>query len=113
MHFERLTKRESDVVGEALRAAADGPFFPDWEFETLFGLPREQVRRVADEWPIPTAPPEEVVMAVNNSLNWLLSYPHQKHDIWGDWISLGQQAVNELFNKLRSKRNETPFERAL
>jgi hypothetical protein len=31
MHFERLTKRESTIIGEVLRAVTDGPFFPDWE----------------------------------------------------------------------------------
>jgi hypothetical protein len=61
MHLERLSRQESNIVGEALRAAADGPFFPDWEFSTLFGLKREEVRRIANEWPLPTVPPEEVV----------------------------------------------------
>jgi hypothetical protein len=72
MHFERLSKRESDTIKEVLHAAADGPFFPDWEFQTIFGITRERVRRIADEWPLPNAPPGDVVLAVNNSLNWLL-----------------------------------------
>jgi hypothetical protein len=102
-----LSKRESDTIKEVLHAAADGPFFPDWEFQTIFGITRERVRRIADEWPLPNAPPGDVVLAVNNSLNWLLSYPHRKHDLWSDWISVDQCAVNELYNNLRGKRNGT------
>jgi hypothetical protein len=113
MHLERLSKRDSEIVGETLRAAADGPFFPDWEFHTLFGLHREQVRRIADEWPFPTTSPEEVVLAVNNSINSLLSYPHGKEDVWSDWISADRDAVNELFNRLREQRNESPFDRMM
>jgi hypothetical protein len=113
IHFERLTKRESHIVGQALRAAADGPFFPDGIFQTLIGLSREQVRRIADEWPLPNLPPEDVMLAVNNSLNWLLSYPHRKHDLWSEWISVDQIAVNEIYNKIRGKCNETPFERMI
>ena len=57
MHLERLTQAESKIVGEVLRAAANGPFFPDWEFHTLFGLERDQVRQVAVAWPTPIMDP--------------------------------------------------------
>ena len=113
MRLERLTESESRVIGEVLRAAADGPFFPDWEFHTLFGLHREQVRRIASEWPLPVLPPEDVELAVNNAINWLLSYPHRKHEIWADWISVDQNALNELFNRLRGRRNESAFDRMM
>jgi len=113
MHFERLSRQESNIIKEVLRAAVDGLFFPDWEFQTLFGITREKVRHIANEWPLPNAPPADVVLAVNNSLNWLLSYPHRKHDLWPDWISVDQRALNELFNKLRRKSNENPFQRMM
>jgi hypothetical protein len=113
MHLERLSKSESRVVGEILRAAADGPFFPDWEFQTLFGLNREQVRKIARDWPLPIAPPDEVIVAVNNSFNWMLSYPHRKHDQWSDWISVDQTAAEELFARMRSGGRETPFDRMM
>ena len=113
MHLERLTKEESAVVGEALRAAADGPFFPDWEFHTLLGLDRKDVRQIAYEWPLPKVPVEAVVLAVNNSMNMLLSYPHRKHDVWSEWISIDQTAFNELLNRLRGRRNESTFDRMM
>ena len=79
----------------------------------LFGLSREQVRRVADGWPLPNMPPDEVALAVNNALNSLLSYPHHKHHLWHEWISVDQDRVNNVYNYLRGKRNESPFDRAM
>ncbi len=48
MDFEKLSETDKAVIGQALRAAADGPFFPDREFHTLFGLERSDVRATAD-----------------------------------------------------------------
>ena len=36
-----LSAHDHKIIAEALSAAAEGPFFPDWEFHTLFGLERE------------------------------------------------------------------------
>jgi hypothetical protein len=79
----------------------------------LFGLTRQQVHRVAEEWPLPNLPPDEVAIAVKNSFNLLLSYPHRKHDIWPEWISADQQTVNDLLDRLVGRRNETPFQRMM
>lgn len=113
MHFERLSQSDSKIVGEVLRAAADGPYFPDWEFQTLFGLHRDQVRRIANEWPLPNVAPEDVVVAVNNAMNMLLTYPHRKHDLWPEWITVDQQAVNDLFSRLRGQNGESHFDRMM
>ena len=51
MALSDLTQNEQQVVFECLKAAVDGPFFPDWEFPTLFGLWREEVGRVVADWP--------------------------------------------------------------
>ena len=105
MHLERLTQIESRIVGEVLRAAADGPFFPDWEFYTLFGLARAQVRQVANAWPTPIIDPEIVAIAVNNSFNMLLGYPHRKEHEWSEWISIDGPTLNQFFNRLRARRD--------
>jgi hypothetical protein len=45
-----------------------GPFFPEWEFSTLFGLERAEVRAIADAWPV-IADREKTEVAINNALN--------------------------------------------
>jgi hypothetical protein len=82
-----LSKDESDLIRSALAAAVSGPYFPDWEFATLFGLDREEVAGVL------AARPEAVVTtswesdagqvqdsAVIGALNNLSGYPHGRED---------------------------------
>lgn len=101
MHLERMTPAESRTIGEVLRAASDGPFFPDWEFSTLFGLTREEVRSVADAWPVPLVPPDIVERAVNNALNMMLFYPHRKWDEWPAWVDAEPADLVAFFARLR------------
>jgi hypothetical protein len=113
IHLERLSQRQSEIVGEALRAAVDGPFFPESEFRALFGFTRAEIRAVADAWPLPLADPETVAMAVNHTLNLLLSYPHEKDEALADFISVGRAELNDLLIQVRGRRrgNENHFER--
>jgi hypothetical protein len=111
MDLDSLSDVDKAILGQALRAAADGPFFPDWEFHTLFGLERRKVRAIADAWPEPTASSDDVETAVNNSLNNLLGYPHQQDAVWSQWVSVDRHQLNKLFNRLRGLRDESYFDR--
>jgi hypothetical protein len=62
---------------------------------------------------MPHAPVEDVVLAVNNAMTNLLGYPHGHHEVWSDWMSIDQTAFNELFNRMRGRRNESTFERLM
>jgi len=107
MNLEHLPDAERAVVGQALRAAADGPFFDDDEFHTLFGLTRAEVRNVADAWPNVELQSEDVQLAVNNSLNNLLGYPHRQDSVWSEWISVNRRQLDELFSRLRGHAGES------
>ena len=96
-----LTERERELVFECLRAASDGPFFPDWEFSTLFGLEREQVRRIAASAPHIDDSREEAALAINNSLANLLGYPHHQECAWSQFISASSEEVSRVFDKWR------------
>ncbi len=74
--LDALDNREREVVRRALVAAADGPYFPDWEFQTLFGVERVQVRETAAASPALSAANQVHFLSVNNSLQWLVAYPH-------------------------------------
>jgi hypothetical protein len=102
MDFDSLSDLDKAIVGQALSAAANGPFFPDWEFQTLFGMERSEVGAIAASWPEPAASPEKVSIAVSNSLNNLLGYPHQKDAVWSQWLSVDRDQLNALSNKLRA-----------
>jgi len=77
MSLQTLTDNERRVVFECLRAAVDGPFFPDWEFHTLFGLHRQEVARIVAALPNIDDSDESVSLAINNAMGNLLGYPHK------------------------------------
>jgi hypothetical protein len=96
-----LTDREKQTVFECLRAASDGPFFPDWEFHTLFGLARAQVRQVAAAAPHIDDSQEDVAFAINNALANLVGYPHHQESAWSEFISVSSEEVTRVFGKWR------------
>ena len=88
------------MVGACLRAASEGSLFPDWEFHTLFGLSRGEVRAVADGWPANAALPE-VEVAVHNALANLTGYPHLQIPALREMVGEPDQ-VRALFERVRA-----------
>ncbi|MEY9494080.1 hypothetical protein ABIF33_003100 [Bradyrhizobium elkanii] len=65
---EALSPEEIDIARRALRAATEGSFFPDWEFQTLIGANRDEVREVYAAWPRRTVEQDVFRCAVFNSM---------------------------------------------
>jgi hypothetical protein len=91
---------DRDIMKACLRAAADGPFFPDWEFHTLFGMERSEVREVLSSWP-DGSDAQLQFTAVNNAFNNLLGYPHGREDVWEEFIPVDRGQLRDLFWRVR------------
>ena len=105
MSWNDLDQRERLVVKECLHAAAEGPFFPDWEFQTLFGLVRAELRRVLDSWQALDDKDVSVRLAINNTLNNLLYYPGcHKQEEWTKFISVTDVEVSNIYFKWKGSR---------
>lgn len=74
--LDGLTPDETDVIRRAIDAAVNGPFFPDWEFQTLFGVTREEAAASLARFPNLMAENETDYLTVHNSIANLLGYPH-------------------------------------
>ena len=101
MSLADLEQSEREIVRQCLNAAVNGPFFPEWEFHTLFGLERSEVKAVLRAWPKLVETKEEVQVAINNTLNNLLGYPHGCEKEWPHFISVSSNEVKRVFNKWR------------
>ncbi len=101
---ERDSAQDDDrVIGECLRAAADGPFFAEADFEVLFGLNRETVRSFAAVWPHHPGITEELLTAVNASLHNLLALPPGQDELWPRHISVGPGQLQEIYARWRRR----------
>ena len=111
MALADLNERERDIVRQCLRAAADGPFFPEWEFSIIFGLTREQVGKTLAAWPDLDETNTDVVRAINNSMNNLLGYPIKRENMeaWPDFISVDRLALVSIFAKWKGKSTEERY----
>src|SRR5690606_1073128 len=99
-----LMKSISDTQAfrESLIAAARGPFFPDWEFHTLFGLRRAEVEYIADSFSSDTPLTGDVALALNNAMGNLLGYPHGKEAAWAEWLSVTPAQLQAIFSRWRA-----------
>ena len=103
MPFNDLTEEEKSIVRECLVASLEGPFFPDWEFHTIFGITREELKKVISAWPNIDLKNKAVDLAIHNSLNNLIGYPHGKENEWSKYISKSLNDIKAIQNKLIGK----------
>jgi hypothetical protein len=108
--LDDLTADEASLLLDAFRAAAEGPFFPDWEFQTLMGFDRSDLRRLIDEWPSP-ADAEMLGLAANNVLNMLIGYPHRSWEKWSDYSTSSPRGLAPLLAKWRGGSELDPTAR--
>ena len=90
--FERLSDEQRTLVGMCLREIVEGPYLPDWEFQTVMGVTREETAAVAAAWPDPAGAPFTFV-AVSNTLNTFLGYPHKRWPELADRIDADSRPV--------------------
>jgi hypothetical protein len=105
MHLQTLTDDEKRVVFECLRAAVDGPFFPEWEFPSLFGLQRSELAKIVEALPDIDDSDERVSLAINDVMNNLLGYPHGQDSVWAQFISAPRTEVRRVLEIWHEKTN--------
>jgi hypothetical protein len=105
MALSDLTDREQEIVLQCLKAAADGPFIPDCEFDNVFfGVTREELRDIAARWPaVDDVANRQVARAINDSMNNLLGYPHGEEEAWDDFIGVTRGVVRGIFRKWKDR----------
>ncbi len=87
-------------------AAARGPFFPDWEFGSLFGLERSEVVAIADALSPSTRISGRAEVTLHNAVNNLLGYPHQQAAAWGQWLSVTPSELQAVYSRWQALGNE-------
>ncbi len=97
MGMQHLSKDDLKIVRECLVAAVWGPFFPEREFSTLFGVDRVSVAKVMQSRPNVNGEDETVSLAVSNAINNLVGYPH------GEGLTRHVSATSERLIEIRER----------
>ena len=97
-----MTAHDVQIIRQCLRAAVDGPFFPDWEFSTLIGAEREEIAALVSA-PVEELGATERRWMISNVLLNLTGYPHGYFSTkgWGAYIDATPDEVEELAGRLR------------
>ncbi|MGN6729684.1 MAG: hypothetical protein ACTHJG_07620 [Rhodanobacteraceae bacterium] len=93
---------DTQAFKEALVAAARGPFFPDWEFQTLFGLERSEVARISEAFSSDTPLTGNISLAVANAVVNLLGYAHGQELAWSQWLSVTPSELEAAYQRWRA-----------
>ena len=118
MAKQNLSDDEIKVIRECINAAAYGPFFidkeakdnPYWEIHSIFGLTIDELRRIADAFPNLDLEDENVRLAINNSINNLIGYPHGCSDeVWSKYISVSEDELRKIFFKWKGGKVKNYF----
>ncbi len=117
--MEPLDDREIEIIGECLNALTHPPFLKgrstddDWwrsEFNSVMGFSPEEFCDIANRWPNVDFDSTDVRVAVNNSMNNLLGYPHHCEADWPQYISVSPLEVARLLKKWRRLAGEVDGE---
>jgi hypothetical protein len=98
--IKTLDERERQTVFECLCNAEKEEFFPEWEFETLFGITKKQLSSVREKWPEVDTRQSDVATAIVGAMNHLLGYPHGKNEQGARYIGSRPDAIRATLDKL-------------
>ena len=94
-----LSAAERALLDACFRETTEGPYFPDWEFPTLFGATRDKVRASRRHWAAAKTDSQDHHIA-SHVLTNLISYPHGLAKQLGDTVGGGVEELSLLRDKL-------------
>lgn len=104
MALTNLTEDETEVVFQCMRWVASGQVIPhDSEFQTVFGIEPEDVQAIVRSLPAISESDENVKLAINNSMNELLTWCDDSDPEWDAHISVTPAELMRIFRKWRGK----------
>ena len=101
MSLAQLTEEERRVMQACLKAASEGPFFPEDEFQRRFGQDRGDLDRVLRAWPRVDESAERVALAIINAMASLLSGRHGQPEERRRWVPVPDAEVLRVLHKWR------------
>lgn len=110
----QFDQREHDILKKCLNALIHGPFFEDWEFNTLFGVSRSEVSNFLNRFPSYVEIQQKLNFAndecliLQNVFTNLLGYPHKNGKILEEMIGMNSKELGILYQKWKKRIKNSP-----
>ena len=101
MKLNNLSKNDLEIIKNCLIFSEDERLFPEWEFETLFGISREQFRAISRDLPAVDSESQNVEMAVIGCLNHILGYLHMSDKDWKKNFSFSHDQLLRILRNIK------------
>lgn len=100
MNLNSLSKNDLEVIKNCLTFSEDERVFPEWEFETLFGISRELFSAISREWPAVDLENQNVEIAIIGCLNNILGYLNMSDKDWKKNFSFNHDELLKILRKI-------------
>ena len=100
MGLENLTKKELEIVRQCMQCVANGKvILHDVEFQTIMGVDVDKFLEIFQAWPNLDEEDENVELAINNTFNNLIGYPHDMQKSWNEVMETPLSEIARIFQK--------------
>lgn len=105
------SSKDKALVLECLKAAFEGPFFPDCEFGTINGGERSDVENIINRWDSIDNIEGKTEWIINNILNNFLGYPHHVDmETRNKFITISDDEIAALFKRIKPDLGKSYFD---
>ena len=102
MPIANLTDSEKVVIHACLECVVSGEIIlHNWEFHPIMGISVKELKTVLEAWPDVNDSDDIVQVAINNSMNNLIHFPHGHHGRWLGFLGFSREEVTRVFAKWR------------
>jgi len=100
MGLNNLTKEESEIVRQCMQCVANGNvILHDFEFQMIMGVDVDEFMDIFEAWPNLDENDKYVKLAINNTLNNLIGYPHDMQKSWNEVMETPLSEIARIFQK--------------
>jgi len=100
MELKNLTLDESEIVRQCMQCVANGNvILHDVEFQTIIGLEVDEFLEIFRAWPNLDENDKYVKLAISNTLNNLIGYPHDMQKSWNEVMETPLSEITRIFQK--------------
>lgn len=97
-----LDEQKIDFIKKCLKATVEGDFFEEWEFQTLMGVDRKELKKIYLAWPKLVFSKKDTMNAIHASMANLIGYPHGMDSELLKYIPEGKDEIYAFALSLRS-----------